>query len=90
MLAVRRRHTGQIVTVVVAYRDQEAVHAVVDRLAVFGRDQLRENRCDGRGFGGSADVVLAGRRGGGVDAVVFVSDNNFSCVQVTQFPQFAM
>ncbi len=32
-----------------------------------GRDQLREDRGDTRGFGGTADVVLARRAGRGVD-----------------------
>src|SRR6202035_3605000 len=71
VLAVRRRDPGQVVAVGVADRDQYTMHAVVDLLAVFGGDQLRENRCHGGRLGGATDVVLAGRRGGGVDDEFF-------------------
>ena len=43
------------------------MHPVVDLLAVLGGDELGEYRCDGGGFGGAADVVLARVRGFGVD-----------------------
>ena len=64
VVAVRRRHAGQVVALVVADRHHEAVHAVA--FAVRG-DQLRENGCHPGGFGGTADVVLARGAGGGVD-----------------------
>src|SRR6202012_1747636 len=62
VLTVRRGHTGQVVAVGVADRHQDAMHTVVDLLTVFGGEELGEYRCDGGGFGGTADVVLA--RGG--------------------------
>ena len=74
VLAVRRRHTGQIVAFVIADRHQDAMHAVIDRLAVFGGDELRENRRDARALGGPADVVLAGGRGLGVHDEFFGVD----------------
>jgi len=43
VVTVRGRHTGEIVALGVADRHQHAVHAVVDRFAGFGGDQLREN-----------------------------------------------
>lgn len=53
VLAVRCGHSGQVVAVGVAQRNQQAVHAVVDRLAVIGGGELGEYRGDGGGFGGA-------------------------------------
>ena len=47
------------------------MRAPIGPLAVFGRDQLRENRSGVRGLGGPADVVLTGRRGFGVNDEFF-------------------
>ena len=47
------------------------MHPVVDLLAVLGCDELCENRSDGGGFGGAADVVLACVRSLGVDHELF-------------------
>ena len=63
VVAVRRRDARHVVAVVVADRHHEAVHAV----ALAAGDELREDRRHPRGLGGPADVVLARRRGGGVD-----------------------
>jgi hypothetical protein len=67
VVAVRGGDARQVVALVVTDRHHEAVHAVVDVLAVLGGDQLSENRCHFCCFGCTADVVLAGRAGGRVD-----------------------